>query len=125
MLLLILLGLVAYFVYRWITDNQEYFKVRGISEGARNYGFGTMVKIFLKKASAHEIILETYNQFPNDQNCIGSRFALMELKSMLYHMLLNFSLEVTDKTPIPLVLAKTVSGIQAEGGINIQFKPRD
>ncbi|XP_059612487.1 probable cytochrome P450 9f2 [Phlebotomus argentipes] len=67
MLVYILLGLVAYFVYRWLTDNQNYFKARNIPEGERNYGFGTFFKIFLKQASTQELIMEYYNRFKNNQ----------------------------------------------------------
>ncbi|XP_055696959.1 probable cytochrome P450 9f2 [Phlebotomus papatasi] len=59
------------------------------------------------------------------RNCIGSRFALMETKSILFHLLLNFSIEVTSKTQIPLVLAKMLSGLHGENGIHLMFRPRD
>lgn len=40
------------------------------------------------------------------RNCIGSRFALMELKGILYYLLLNFSFERNDDTQIPLKMKK-------------------
>ncbi|XP_055529195.1 probable cytochrome P450 9f2 [Wyeomyia smithii] len=39
------------------------------------------------------------------RNCIGSRFALMEIKAIMYQLLLNFSIEPTEQTRIPLKLA--------------------
>ncbi|XP_053685844.1 cytochrome P450 9e2-like [Sabethes cyaneus] len=36
------------------------------------------------------------------RNCIGSRFAMMEIKAMIYQLLLNFSIEPTEQTQIPL-----------------------
>ncbi|KAL9703491.1 hypothetical protein quinque_007009 [Culex quinquefasciatus] len=41
------------------------------------------------------------------RNCIGSRFALMELKTIIYYLLLNFSFEVHEKTQIPLRMEKS------------------
>jgi hypothetical protein len=54
----------------------------------------------------------------------GSRFALMTLKAAFYDILLNFSLEVTAKTEIPLTIAKTAAGFYAEHGIHLELRPR-
>lgn len=59
------------------------------------------------------------------RNCIGSRFALMEMKTVFYYLLLNFSIEVTKKTQIPLKYDKTPVGLKTEKGIWIALKPRD
>lgn len=58
------------------------------------------------------------------RNCIGSRFALMEVKSVFYYLLLNFSLLPGEKTQIPLKLAQVPVGIKAEKGIWIKLTPR-
>lgn len=58
------------------------------------------------------------------RNCIGSRFALMELKTIFYHLLLNFSFEATEKTQIPLKFMKLPFGVIPEKGIWIAFKSR-
>ncbi|XP_059612264.1 probable cytochrome P450 9f2 [Phlebotomus argentipes] len=58
------------------------------------------------------------------RNCIGSRFALMELKATFFYLILNFTLEVTEKTQIPLQLAKTFANLQAEKGIHLKLRPR-
>lgn len=57
------------------------------------------------------------------RNCIGSRFALMETKCALYYLLLNFTIETTEKTQIPLQLVKGF-GMRAEKGIWLKLKPR-
>lgn len=57
------------------------------------------------------------------RNCIGSRFALMNVKIVLYKMLLNFSFEVTAKTQIPLRYKKTMMNVTAENGFWVQLKP--
>jgi cytochrome P450 family 9 len=58
------------------------------------------------------------------RNCIGSRFALMEVKAVLYYLLLNFSFEVTTRTQVPIKLEKMPFGLKAEGGIHLEFRPR-
>jgi cytochrome P450 family 9 len=42
------------------------------------------------------------------RNCIGTRFALMEAKLLLFHILSKFTIEVCDKTPSKLTLTATV-----------------
>lgn len=38
--------------------------------------------------------------------CLGYRFALLEMKALLYHMLMKFELLPTDKTPkVPKITA--------------------
>ncbi|XP_055679442.1 probable cytochrome P450 9f2 isoform X1 [Lutzomyia longipalpis] len=59
------------------------------------------------------------------RNCVGSRFALMELKSVLYYLVLNFKLEPTEKTQIPLKFAKSFGTLQSERGIYLQLRPRN
>jgi cytochrome P450 family 9 len=58
------------------------------------------------------------------RNCIGSRFALMESKAVLYYMLLNFSFDATAKTEIPLIFSKTFFAFQAKNGVHLKFSPR-
>lgn len=57
------------------------------------------------------------------RNCIGSRFALMELKAILYYLLLNFSFEPNRDTQIPLKMKKRPFVI-VENGVNLELKPR-
>ena len=59
------------------------------------------------------------------RNCIGSRFALMEVKAVLYYMLLNFSFDVSEKTSIPLVLEKLPFAVKPKGGVWVGLKPRE
>ncbi|XP_059612265.1 probable cytochrome P450 9f2 [Phlebotomus argentipes] len=58
------------------------------------------------------------------RNCIGSRFALMEVKAILFYLVLNFSLDVTEETQIPIRLAKSISSLQSEKGIHLKLRPR-
>ncbi|XP_062551078.1 probable cytochrome P450 9f2 [Armigeres subalbatus] len=58
------------------------------------------------------------------RNCIGSRFALMEIKAVVYYLLLKFSMEVNSKTPIPLKLRKGFTIVGAEGEVMIDLRAR-
>jgi cytochrome P450 family 9 len=56
--------------------------------------------------------------------CIGSRFALMEAKLLLFNVLSKFSMEVCDKTPMKLTMKKTFQfGIEEK--VFLEFKPRN
>ncbi|CAH0723078.1 unnamed protein product, partial [Brenthis ino] len=59
------------------------------------------------------------------RNCIGSRFALCELKSLLYQILLHFEVSPSEKTCIPTRLAKDSFNPRIEGGHWLRFKIRD
>lgn len=56
------------------------------------------------------------------RNCIGSRFALLEAKVLLFKILLNFELIPTPKTRIPMQLAKDGFNHTAQGGFWFGFK---
>ncbi|KAG4075030.1 hypothetical protein HA402_004576 [Bradysia odoriphaga] len=58
------------------------------------------------------------------RNCIGSRFALMEVKAVLYYLLLKFSFEPNEKTEIPLKLKKVLTAMMPENGLHLELKPR-
>nr|XP_049464507.1 probable cytochrome P450 9f2 isoform X2 [Anopheles coluzzii] len=58
------------------------------------------------------------------RNCIGSRFALMEVKAIIYYMLREFSFERTPNTQVPLRLAKGFAGMRSEKGVFVEFRPR-
>ena len=48
----------------------------------------------------------------------------MELKTIFYYLMLNFSFEVTEKTQIPLKLLCKPIGLKTEKGTWIALKPR-
>lgn len=58
------------------------------------------------------------------RNCIGSRFALMEVKTLVFHILSKFELAVIDKTTIPLKYDRYQFNPSLEGGFWIGFKRR-
>ncbi|KAF2894715.1 hypothetical protein ILUMI_11460 [Ignelater luminosus] len=58
------------------------------------------------------------------RGCIGSRFALLEVKLILFHILKKFEIVPIEKTKIPLVISKTSLFPAAEGGFWLGLKPR-
>lgn len=58
------------------------------------------------------------------RSCIGSRFALMEGKAILFYLLSAFTFEVCDKTQVPLKMAACGLQVRTEKGIWIELKPR-
>ncbi|KAI2474237.1 cytochrome P450 9e2-like [Diabrotica virgifera virgifera] len=50
------------------------------------------------------------------RNCIGSRFALLEIKIVFFHLLQNFELVPTTKSQIPLKISRQSFTLNAEGG---------
>nr|CAD7440776.1 unnamed protein product [Timema bartmani] len=58
------------------------------------------------------------------RNCIGMRFALMEVKLALVHLLHNFNLRPTSKTPIPLQITRKSLNMTVDGGFWIGIEPK-
>jgi len=59
------------------------------------------------------------------RNCIGSRFALMSMKAILFFLLLKFDLVPVDKTQIPLKFDNRMLFLIPYGGFWIGLKPRN
>ncbi|CAO1431140.1 unnamed protein product [Diamesa serratosioi] len=69
---------------------------------------------------------DTYVPFGvGPRNCIGSRFAIMEIKTVLYYLLLNFTFDITEKTQIPLKLENSPIQLKIEKGVWIALNPRN
>ena len=65
----------------------------------------------------------TYMPFgTGPRNCIGSRFALLETKVLLFYLLLHFKIEPIEKSQIPLVLDRSALTLKAKGGFWFGFK---
>ncbi|CAO1343924.1 unnamed protein product [Diamesa tonsa] len=58
------------------------------------------------------------------RNCIGSRFALMEIKALFFSILSHFRLEVSSKTEIPLQIKADTFQFRPKNGIWVQMKSR-
>ncbi|EAA43283.1 AGAP012295-PA [Anopheles gambiae str. PEST] len=73
----------------------------------------------------HKIPLGAYLPFGiGPRNCIASRFALMEVKAIVYHILLNYELKRSERTSVPVKLAKGFSPLKPENGMYLKFNPR-
>lgn len=58
------------------------------------------------------------------RNCIGSRFALLEVKILMAYLVNAFSIEVVEKTNVPLKLDTENINLAIAGGCWLGFKPR-
>jgi len=56
------------------------------------------------------------------RSCIASRFALLEIKSLLFHLLNKFEIVPVKDTQIPLIFSKAALTVVPEGGIILGFK---
>lgn len=54
------------------------------------------------------------------RSCIGSRFALMQVKSILYYLLKEFSFEICEKTNLPIKI-----GMLKRQGVHLELRKRD
>ncbi|XP_053683472.1 probable cytochrome P450 9f2 [Sabethes cyaneus] len=77
------------------------------------------------EANKANINLSAYLPFGiGPRNCIGSRFALMEMKAIIYQLLLNFSFERTEQTQVPIKFMKGFGALGAENGVHLRLKLR-
>lgn len=51
----------------------------------------------------NQIIFQPFGAGP--RNCIGKRFAILEIKVAMTRILQNFSIEPTEDTPVSIILA--------------------
>lgn len=48
----------------------------------------------------------------------------MEMKALLFYLILNFNIQPYEKTQIPLKIAKSLLNWSTERGIDLEFRPR-
>lgn len=58
------------------------------------------------------------------RSCIGNRFALLEIKILLFNILRYFEIVVVKKSVVPIKLARKQMNLNAEGGFWFGLKPR-
>nr|ASX93979.1 cytochrome P450 CYP9A74 [Zygaena filipendulae] len=76
-------------------------------------------------ANKHNIKPFTYMPFGlGPRNCTASRFALCEMKIMVYQLLLHIELSPSEKTCIPIKLTTDTFNLRIKGGHWLRFKLR-
>lgn len=58
------------------------------------------------------------------RNCIGSRFALMEVKALVFSVLSNFTIEKNSRTEIPLQIKPDVFQNRPKNGVWVTLKSK-
>lgn len=77
------------------------------------------------KANIDKIVSGSYTPFGmGPRNCLGSRFAIMETKLVIYHLMSKFKFEKCAKTADNIRLADNTFALNALDGFWIQFVPR-
>lgn len=79
---------------------------------------------FLKNGTASNKSMTFLSFGIGPRQCIGSRFALLKIKIVLFHLLARCHLRVCPKTNVPLKASKKTLGFFADGGYWMELKKR-
>ncbi|XP_011705743.1 PREDICTED: cytochrome P450 9e2-like [Wasmannia auropunctata] len=80
---------------------------------------------FLGERKKHTLSSGAYLPFgQGPRMCIGNRFALLETKALLFHLLARCELKTCEKTPLPLKIDKGGFNLMPKGGFWLHVEPR-
>ncbi|KAJ6640976.1 Cytochrome P450 9e2 [Pseudolycoriella hygida] len=57
------------------------------------------------------------------RNCIGSRFALLQIKAVVFHLMKSFTFEICEKTTVPLAMGRFT--VLPDKGIHLELRKRN
>ncbi|XP_051170709.1 cytochrome P450 9e2-like [Leptopilina boulardi] len=80
---------------------------------------------FLKNGTASNKATTFMSFGIGPRQCIGNRFALMEIKTVFFHLLARCNIRVCSKTNVPLELSKKSIGFAAKDGYWVKLEKRD
>lgn len=61
------MAFVVFFLYKWATQNDEYFVERGVVSVKPALIFGNSADFFTKKIDLIEFVKKLYDDFPNEK----------------------------------------------------------
>lgn len=67
LLLLLVIGLIGYAVYKCGTMNEDYFTKRGLNYMKPKFLIGNMTEFFLGKYSMYDFVCNVYSKCPQDK----------------------------------------------------------
>lgn len=76
-------------------------------------------RFYSKNLTKNEILWMPFGTGP--RNCIGERFAMMQMKMAIVTLLSSFRLEVTADTPKTIRLEQETVLLHSDRGINLKF----
>lgn len=61
------MAVVIFLVYKWATQNDDYFEKKGVPALKPTLFFGNSVDFFTKKVDLIEFVRKLYDDFPNEK----------------------------------------------------------
>lgn len=61
------ISLIIYSFYKWATQNNDYFKRRGLPHMKPKFLIGNTGGLFMRQYAAYDFVRELYNKFPKER----------------------------------------------------------